>query len=66
MSLLDRIALIVVIIGAVNWGCIGLFNLDLVAFCFGRHPFPGQPRDLLCCRSGRLVVHIASVRSRMD
>ena len=35
MSLLDRIALIVVIIGAVNWGCIGLFNLDLVAFCFG-------------------------------
>ena len=30
MSLLDRIALIVVIIGAVNWGCIGLFNLDLV------------------------------------
>ena len=33
--MLDRIALIVVIIGAVNWGCIALFGLDLVALCFG-------------------------------
>lgn len=33
--MLDRIALILVIIGAVNWGCIALFGLDLVAFCFG-------------------------------
>lgn len=33
--MLDRIALILVIIGAINWGCVGLFSLDLVAFCFG-------------------------------
>ena len=33
--MLDRIALVLVIIGAVNWGCIALFQLDLVAFCFG-------------------------------
>ena len=33
--MLDRIALILVIIGAVNWGCVSLFSLDLVAFCFG-------------------------------
>ncbi len=32
---LDRIALILVIIGALNWGLIGLFGLDLVAFVFG-------------------------------
>lgn len=32
---LDRIALILVIIGALNWGAIGLFGLDLVAFLFG-------------------------------
>ena len=31
---LDRIALILVIIGALNWGLIGLFGLDLVAFLF--------------------------------
>lgn len=33
--MLDHIALILVIIGAVNWGCIALFGLDLVALCFG-------------------------------
>ena len=32
---LDRIALILVVIGALNWGVIGLFGLDLVAFVFG-------------------------------
>ncbi len=31
----DRIALILVIIGAINWGLIGLFQYDLVAAIFG-------------------------------
>ncbi len=35
MKTIDYIALIVVIIGAVNWGLIGFLNFDLVAFCFG-------------------------------
>ena len=33
--MIDRIALILVIVGALNWGCIGLFGLDLVALIFG-------------------------------
>ena len=32
---LDRIALIFVIIGALNWGSIGLFRFDCVAAIFG-------------------------------
>ena len=32
---LDRIALLLVVIGALNWGTIGLFGLDLVAFLCG-------------------------------
>ncbi len=32
---MDRLALILVIIGALNWGLIGLFNIDLVATIFG-------------------------------
>ena len=32
MITLKRIALILVIIGALNWGLIGLFNLNLVTF----------------------------------
>ena len=33
--MLDRIALLLVIIGAVNWGLIGIFQFDLVASIFG-------------------------------
>lgn len=32
---LDCIALTLAIIGAVNWGLVGLFSLDLVALIFG-------------------------------
>ena len=32
---LDYAALAIVIIGAVNWGLIGFFRFDLVAFLFG-------------------------------
>lgn len=31
MKIVDRIALILVIIGALNWGSIGLFRFDCVA-----------------------------------
>lgn len=33
--LLDKIALILAIIGGLNWGSIGLFGFDLVAALFG-------------------------------
>ena len=32
---LDYTALVIAIIGAVNWGLIALFRFDLVAFIFG-------------------------------
>ncbi len=32
---MNVIALILVIIGAINWGSIGLFGVDLVAMIFG-------------------------------
>ena len=35
MKALDTIALILVIVGAVNWGLIGFFQFDLVAALFG-------------------------------
>lgn len=33
--MLDRIALFLLIIGGINWGLIGIFQFDLVAFLFG-------------------------------
>ena len=31
----DKIALILLIIGRINWGLVGIFELDLVAWLFG-------------------------------
>lgn len=34
-KIIDNIALTFVIIGALNWGLIGFFRFDLIAFLFG-------------------------------
>ncbi len=51
---LDRIALLLVIIGALNWGSIGLFQFDLVAWI-------GGGMDGLLARIIYTVVAIAGV-----
>lgn len=33
--MLDKISLVLIIIGALNWGSIGLFQFDIVAWLFG-------------------------------
>jgi uncharacterized membrane protein YuzA (DUF378 family) len=52
--LIDRIALILTIVGALNWGSIGLFRFDIVAWICG-----GQ--DALVARIIYTLVGIAGV-----
>lgn len=52
--MLDRIALILSIIGALNWGAIGLFQFDVVAWLFG-----GQ--DALISRLIYTLVALAGI-----
>ncbi len=33
--IMDKIALTLAIIGGLNWGSVGIFNFDMVAFLFG-------------------------------
>ena len=35
MNALDWIAMVLLIVGGLNWGLVGLFNIDLVAALFG-------------------------------
>ena len=35
MKVIDKIALVLVVIGAINWGLIGFFNFNLVSTIFG-------------------------------
>lgn len=50
-KLIDKVSLILVIIGAINWGLIGLFNFNLVDALFG------QPTNLI----GRIVYILIGV-----
>ena len=52
--MLDRIALILAIIGGLNWGSLGLFRFDIVAWLFG-----GQ--DALISRIIYTLVAIAAI-----
>ena len=33
--MLDRLSLILVVIGAINWGSVGIFRFDFIAWLFG-------------------------------
>lgn len=35
MKVIDKIALVLIIIGAINWGLIGFFNFNFVVTIFG-------------------------------
>ena len=52
--IMDRIALIISIIGALNWGSIGLFSFDIVEWIFG-----GQ--DAIGSRIVYTVVALAGI-----
>ena len=45
---LQYFALTIAVVGAINWGLIGFFNFNLVAFLFGSMTgFPGSSTGLL-------------------
>ena len=52
--IIDRLALIISIIGGLNWGSIGLFRFDIVAWIFG-----GQ--DAAAARVVYTLVALASI-----
>lgn len=52
--MMDKIALILSIIGGLNWGSIGLFQFDIVAWIFG-----GQ--DSMISRIVYAIVGISSI-----
>lgn len=66
MLTLHWVALVLVIIGALNWGLVGLFEFDLVAALFGGQTAPlSRLIYILVGLSGIIVAGTsAAVRSR--
>lgn len=54
MSILDRIALLLTVIGGINWGLVGIFRFDLVAWICGR-------QDAIIARIVYTLVGIAAL-----
>ncbi len=65
MRTLSYIALTIAIIGAINWGLIGLFGFNLVAFLFGEMTLLSRIVYILVGLSGLyLVTFYALLTSR--
>ena len=56
MKVLYYIALTLVIIGAINWLLIGLFNLDIVATIFGAMSVMSRIIYVLVCIAGLISI----------
>lgn len=62
--MINKIALILTIIGGINWGLIGIFQIDAVAWAFRRLGKHLQPHHLYPRRPRRDLVHFAPLPPR--
>jgi hypothetical protein len=63
LSTLDVIALVLVIIGGLNWGLVGLLNLDIVAAIFGAASTLSRVVYILV---GLSAVYLAAMSMKME
>lgn len=52
MNKLQKTALVLVFIGALNWGLVGIFSFDLVAFMFGSLSLLTRAVYIIVCLAG--------------
>lgn len=57
---LDWIALVLVIVGGLNWGLVGLFKLDLVELLFGSIPILQNIVYILVGLSAVYMIYFAT------
>lgn len=58
---MDKIALALLIVGGLNWGCIGLFQFDLVAFACGGSASLISPDHLYSRRPVSGMVYLSAL-----
>jgi len=59
LSLLDWIALIILIVGGLNWGLVGLLNLDLIGAALGNGTAASRLAQLLIGLAGLYGIAFA-------
>ena len=58
MNTLYKIAIVLTIIGAINWGLVGIFNFNLVEYLFGDGTLLTRIVYILVLISGIIVIGI--------
>jgi uncharacterized protein len=61
-NILDLIAILLVVIGGVNWGLVGLLNMDLVQLLLGSIPILAQIVYVLVGLSALYVLYIELIK----
>ena len=64
MKTLQTICLALVIVGAINWGLVGILDFDLVVFLFGAGSLLSRIIYTVIAVSG--IVYVASLFYEMD
>jgi uncharacterized membrane protein YuzA (DUF378 family) len=64
LSGITWVAVALVVIGAINWGLVGLFELDLVATIFGRMSAASRVVYVLVAVAGLYLLGVAVSRLR--
>ncbi|MGH4119560.1 DUF378 domain-containing protein [Clostridium sp.] len=65
LSIIDKLSFIFVLVGALNWGLLGLLNFNLVSFIFGSVPFLARAVYILVGLSAvNIIVFI--LRNKKD
>ncbi|MHB0871005.1 MAG: DUF378 domain-containing protein [Chloroflexota bacterium] len=62
---LDWIAIVLVIVGAINWGLVGLFGFNLVSALFGGVPALESIIYVLVGLAGLYMIYTVSRESRV-
>ncbi len=62
---MDILALILSIVGTLNWGLVGIFNFDLVAWLFGSGSFVSRALYTVIAVAGLWCVSFFFRRSRL-
>lgn len=61
-SIIDWIAVILLIVGGLNWGLVGLLNLDLVQLIFGSIPILAQLVYILVGVSALWKIYMVAMK----
>lgn len=59
LDIVGWIAMALVIVGALNWGLVGIFNIDLVALIFGKMSLLSRLVYILVGLSGAWLIFAA-------